>query len=101
MPRFFFDLRNAGGVDHDELGIELPGVEAAYLEAHSTAVSLWAEARLRGAKPTYIAFEIRDTLDRVVLELPFSEAIGADLRDTQNSRVHMVFDGAQDGEDAA
>jgi hypothetical protein len=37
MPRFYFHLRTAQGLNPDEIGLELPDVEAAYLEAFRTA----------------------------------------------------------------
>ena len=33
MPRYFFHLRTAAGLEDDELGLEFPGLEAAYLDA--------------------------------------------------------------------
>ena len=79
MPRFFFDLWDrVGGLDQDDVGLDLPDFEAAYLEAHCAAIDLWAEARREGQKPTYERFEVRDASNRTVLELPFSEAVGID-----------------------
>jgi hypothetical protein len=77
MPKFFFDLRYRGGdLDLDDVGLDLADFEAAYLEAHCAAIEMWAEARSEGRKPTYDYFVIRDVSNRIVLELPFSEAVG-------------------------
>jgi hypothetical protein len=77
MPRFFFDLRLDGdGLEQDDVGIDLPNFETAYLEAHRAAVDIWAEARREGRKIGKCSFEVRDVHNEVVLELPFSEASG-------------------------
>ncbi|MBV8745225.1 MAG: hypothetical protein JO134_09310 [Xanthobacteraceae bacterium] len=75
MPRFFFDLRHEGGLEPDEVGVDLPDVEAAYLEGYRAAIELWTESRREGYRATYRGFEIRDAHDRMVLELPFAEAL--------------------------
>ncbi len=76
MPRFFFDLRdNDGALEQDEVGIDLPDFETAYLEAHRTAIDIWAESCHAGRSPGHARFEVRDVLGRVVLDLPFTEAL--------------------------
>ncbi len=77
VPRFFFDLRlNGERMERDDVGIDLPDFETAYLEAHRAAVEMWADARRQGNKPTQVGFEVRDALGTLVLELPFTEALG-------------------------
>lgn len=78
MPQFFFDLLNGGVVEKDEFGVDLHDTETAYLEAHRAAIEIWADARRQGIKPQYRCFQIRDCQDRIVFELPFSEALYAD-----------------------
>jgi hypothetical protein len=76
MPRFFFDLRDKdGALEQDEVGIDLPDFETAYLEAHRTAIDMWAEACRDGCNPGHARFEVRDVLGRLVLDLPFTEAL--------------------------
>ena len=76
MPRFFFDLRNErGSLEEDDVGVDLPDFETAYIEAHRTAIDIWAEACHDGRDPGHACFEVRDVLGRVVLELPFTEAL--------------------------
>ena len=75
MPHFFFDLRNGNVLERDELGLDLPDFESAYLEAHRAAIDIWSEARRKGGKPAYRCFEIRDSSGRMVTELPFDEAL--------------------------
>jgi hypothetical protein len=78
MPRFFFDFRDAGGLEPDEIGIDLPDFETAYLEAHRAAIDIWAEERREGRKPHCGCFEIRDAGGATILKLPFTEALGID-----------------------
>jgi uncharacterized protein DUF6894 len=75
MPQFFFDLRNGRILERDEFGLDLPDFETAYLEAHRAAIDIWSEARREGRTPAYRCFEIRDSLGRMVIELPFTEAL--------------------------
>ncbi|MBV8512669.1 MAG: hypothetical protein JOZ94_24135 [Xanthobacteraceae bacterium] len=76
MPLFFFDLRDEdGALEQDDVGIDLPDFETAYLEAHRTAIDLWAESCRGGCSPGHARFEVRDVLGRVVLDLPFTEAL--------------------------
>src|SRR5436309_15473383 len=75
MPQFFFHLRVGGDRDPDEIGVELPGVETAYLEAFATAQEMWTELLAQGQDPTARVFEITDSNGQLVLELPFSEVL--------------------------
>jgi Domain of unknown function (DUF6894) len=60
MLKFFFDLRHDhGGFEQDDVGIDLPDFETAYLEAHRAAVDLWADARRDGRRLIQVCFEIR------------------------------------------
>ena len=80
MAKFFFDLRHRGGeLDLDDVGVDLANFEDAYLAAHRAAIDMWTEARREGVKPTYHCFEVRDGSDRIVVALPFSEAVGKGL----------------------
>jgi hypothetical protein len=86
MPRFFFDLRDKdGALEQDEVGIDLPDFETAYLEAHRTAIDMWAEACRDGCSPGHARFEVRDVLGRVVLDLPFTEALNIRARDVRSA----------------
>jgi hypothetical protein len=87
MPRFFFHLRHDNGeLERDDDGVDLPNFETAYLEAHRAAVDMWAEARRCGRQLTHNRFEIRDVGDRIVLELPFEEAVGIHEKVSEGSR---------------
>jgi hypothetical protein len=78
MPLFFFDYSDDdGGFDPDPEGIEFPNIEAAYLDAYHSAIEMWAEARHQGQDISGHRFIISDTDRRVLLELPFAEALGS------------------------
>jgi hypothetical protein len=91
MPRFFFDLRDENGaLEEDELGIDLPDFETAYLEAHRTAIDIWAEACRDGCNPSRSRFEVRDVLGRIVLELPFTEALNVRPGEVRSARLSSL-----------
>jgi hypothetical protein len=76
MPRFFFDHRHGqGAVDRDDEGIEFPSLEAAYHDATQAAVEMQTDACCEGDCATEDAFEIRDETGRMLLILPFTEAL--------------------------
>jgi hypothetical protein len=76
MPLFFFHLRGgAEGLNLDQDGLDLPNVEAAYLEAHQTALDMTQEWLRKRQNPRGYAFEIMSATGEVVVELPFSEAL--------------------------
>ena len=76
MPLFFFHLRGGPeGLDLDEDGLDLPGVETAYLEAHQTALDMSREWLRKGQNPRDYAFEVTNSAGEVVFELPFCEAL--------------------------
>jgi hypothetical protein len=76
MPRFYFHLRD-GQNSHrpDDMGVDFPDVEAAYLEAFQAAKDMAQEWLTKGQNPRAYAFEIMDVSGRLVLELPFSEVL--------------------------
>jgi hypothetical protein len=63
MPRFFFDLRNErGSLKEDDVGVDLPDFETTYIEAHRTAIDIWAEACHDGRDPGHDAMLARAIL---------------------------------------
>lgn len=76
MPWFYFDLRTPHGLDHDEIGLELVDVETAYLEAYAGIESMANDLFRCGTLPVWCTFEIRDAKNRLLMEVPFSEALG-------------------------
>ncbi|MEH3145216.1 MAG: hypothetical protein PGN34_07665 [Methylobacterium frigidaeris] len=75
MPLFFFHLRSPAGRDEDAIGVELNGVEAAYLEACHTIPFLSEELVRKGARPLRYAFEIADVGGTLLMEVPFAEVL--------------------------
>ena len=76
MPLFFFHLR--GGPDGPSLdrdGLDLIDAEAAYLEAHQTALDMAQEWLRDGRNPRGYAFDVANGAGEVVFEVPFSEAL--------------------------
>ena len=57
------------------------------LEAHRTAIDIWAEACRDGSNPSRSRFEVRDVLGRVVLELPFAEALNVRDGEVRSARL--------------
>lgn len=75
MPRFYFHLRTPAGRDEDDIGLELAGIEAAYLEAHRAVPALSAELAYEEADPARYAFEITDASGNLLMEVPFAEVL--------------------------
>jgi len=76
MPRFFFHLRGGPtGFSLDAEGVNLPNVEAAYLEAHQAALDMAREWLRKGRNPRDYAFELMNAAGEVMFELPFAEAL--------------------------
>lgn len=75
MPLFFFHLRTPSGTDQDDLGIEFPSLECAYLEAYRAIPDLVAELLREGSDPLIPIFVIADAGGTTLMELPFAEAV--------------------------
>ena len=76
MPLFFFHLRGGpDGLSLDRDGLDLLDVEAAYLEAHQTALDMAQEWLRKGRSPRGYAFEVANGAGEVVFEVPFAEAL--------------------------
>jgi hypothetical protein len=73
--RYYFHLRIAGTLSPDEIGLELPDVETAYLQAFETAQAMWVELLAQRCDPLTRAFEIADEDGQVLLTLPFAEVL--------------------------
>jgi len=75
MSQFFFHLREPRGLSRDELGVDFPDVETAYLEAYRAARDIARELKAKGRNPRCYSFEITTAAGEPVLELPFSETL--------------------------
>ncbi|GEO18838.1 DUF6894 family protein [Microvirga aerophila] len=70
MPLFYFDLRQRNGIClHDEIGTDLPDIEAARQEAVRTIASFQRDAGFGGPDYTDHVFEVFDEHGRQVFTL--------------------------------
>ena len=76
MPRFFFHLRGGpNSFSPDDMGLDFPDVEAAYLDAFQAAKDMAQEWLTKGQNPRDYVFEVVNAAGELVLELPFSEVL--------------------------
>ena len=75
MPRFYFLLRTPKGLARDEIGLELAGVEAAYLDACRAIPDMSAALVKQKRDPLRYGFEIADAAGQFLMEVPFSEML--------------------------
>lgn len=75
LPQFFFHLRTPDGLDHDQIGLEMPSLEAAYLEAWHTIPAMASEFAGQGISPTAYGFLITDAAGTTLMEVPFAERL--------------------------
>jgi hypothetical protein len=74
MPRFFVHVRSAcNDLSRDELGLDYPDVETAYLEVVRAAWEIQRELASQGRDPKGYAVEVVTTLGELAFALPFSE----------------------------
>lgn len=74
MPLFFFHLRIHGHLDEDDVGVELPHLDAVRLEAVAAIGDLVRDAALTGEAVAGEAFEVTDEGGAPVLTMLFSES---------------------------
>lgn len=87
LPLFLFHLRTPDGLDEDDLGIELPDLERAYLEAYRAIPETVVDLMRQGVEPRGHAFVIADAAGAVLMEVPLSEP----LRPRQQTRPSERF----------
>ena len=76
MPRFFFHVRGADErLSCDELGLDYPNEETAYLEAFRAAKDLRGEFAVRGENPQDYVIEVANASHEPVFNLPFSDVL--------------------------
>lgn len=75
MPRYFFHLRREGAkfIDHD--GQSLKDPDQAWEAAKAAALDLMRNEAADGVAWSSYHFEVTDEAGRVLLELPFTEAL--------------------------
>jgi len=91
MSRFFFDLGSADGVHADDLGVEFANAEEAYLGACAAAIEISAEVQRQRTDPSFWWFEIRDSERRLVMEVPFREALRPDPASPDDERRRLYL----------
>jgi hypothetical protein len=73
--RYYFHLRIDRELSPDEIGLDLPDLDTAYLEAFQAARAMWSELLAERSDPLLRSFEIADSDGRVLLLLPFREVL--------------------------
>jgi hypothetical protein len=73
--RYYFHLRIGRELSPDEIGLDLPDLDTAYLEAFQAARAMWSELLAERSDPMLRSFEIADSDGRVLLLLPFREVL--------------------------
>ena len=74
MPRFFFHVRGADErLSRDELGLDYPNEETAYLEAFRAAKDLRGEFAVRGENPQDYVIAVANASHELVFNLPFAD----------------------------
>ena len=91
MAHFFFHLVSPGHYDKDDIGSDLPDVEAAYLEAHQAAIEMIPEMLNDRRDPGQFQFEITDAEDRFLMELPFSEVMRPKVRSARPGGIRPLL----------
>jgi hypothetical protein len=80
--RYHFHLRIGRELSPDEIGLDMPDLDTAYLEAFQAAQAMWAELLAERSDPMLRSFEIADSDGRVLLVLPFREVLERASRPT-------------------
>ena len=75
MPRFYFHIRESDILKEDRVGLDLPSVEAALIEAEHGARGFVAEAVETGRGVDHQQFEVTDDSGTLLLVYPFSSVI--------------------------
>jgi hypothetical protein len=75
MPRFYFHIIQGGERIEDTEGSDLPNLAAARIEAIDSAREIAAHHARQGHYPDGQVFEISDDEGKIVLKMPFTEAL--------------------------
>ena len=74
MPRFFFHVRGADErLSRDELGVDFPDQETAYVEVFRAAKDMRGEFAARGEDPHDYVIAVANASHELVFDLPFSD----------------------------
>ena len=73
MPRFFFHIRSADQrLSRDELGVDFPDLETAYVEVFRAARDICDAFTTRGEDPQDYVIAVANASHEFVFDLPFS-----------------------------
>jgi hypothetical protein len=75
MPHFYFHLVSPGAYDVDDCGSDFPDTDAAYLDAHATALEISFELLRGNRDPHRYQFEIVDECGHFLMEVHFSDVL--------------------------
>lgn len=75
MPHFFFHFLTESERQLDSLGLELPSIEAACLEAAAAAAGMAGELLASGIDPSQCSFDIEDASGSLLLSIDFAELL--------------------------
>ena len=75
MPRFYFHLVSPGAYEPDDCGSDFPDTDAAYLDAHATALEISFELLRGNHDPHRYQFEIVDECGNFLMEVHFSDVL--------------------------
>jgi PAS domain S-box-containing protein len=71
MPRYYFHVLGPDGLESDETGVALPGLEAALREARRAAPGVMGELIDQGRSLSSCGFRITTSTGRLVMDIPF------------------------------
>jgi len=75
MPRFYFHLQRPEGLISDDVGMELPSSEVAYLEACNAITDTIVEVVADGFNPAHCAFHVTDQTGERIWTVPMLERV--------------------------
>jgi hypothetical protein len=75
MPRYFFHFHNGNLLEPDDDGLEMPDLDAAYLEAFEAAKEMWIEAIRTMHNPSRERFEVADGNGTTLITVPLNEVM--------------------------
>lgn len=78
MPRFHFHFHDGSAWDDDDIGLDLPDVEAAYLQAIAAACDMGSHLMTDGLNPALCGFEITTPEGDTLFSIAFSDLFDRD-----------------------
>ncbi|MEO8421916.1 MAG: hypothetical protein ABI457_12050 [Hyphomicrobium sp.] len=73
MPKFYFNVRSASGLETDPQGLEFPSLDEAIADARKAGAEILLDRAVEESqKRSQATFEIVDASGQVVAKVPFS-----------------------------